>query len=73
MLAECYITICCLYEISACCIFTYDIIKNEFNCCREEDVGYEIIERGSNIIPVNEIDINTLFTGFPKLENEVID
>ena len=73
MLAECYIMMCCLYEISMCSIFTYDIIRNVYNCCKEEEIGYEIIERDSNIIPSDEIDINTLFVGFPKLENEVID
>ncbi len=72
MLAECYIALCCLYEISACCIFTFDIIKNEFNCCRE-DIGYEIIEKESSIIPVNEIDVNTIFAGYPKIENEIIN
>ena len=53
MLAECYIALCCLYEISACCIFTFDIIKNEFNCCREE-IGYEIIERGRKSFKKNK-------------------
>ena len=72
MLAECLISMCGLYECIMCSYFAYDIIKNEYNCCKKE-VEYEIVERDSPIIPVDEINIDSLFQGYPKPENEIID
>tara|TARA_B100001540_G_C15516291_1_gene510420 strand:+ start:131 stop:313 length:183 start_codon:yes stop_codon:yes gene_type:complete len=54
-----------------CGFFAYDIIRNEYNCCKKED-EYVVIERNSPIIPTNEINVDTLFTGYPKPENEII-
>lgn len=72
MLAECLISMCGLYECIMCSYFAYDIIKNEYNCCKKE-VEYEIVERDNPIIPVDEINIDSLFQGYPKPENEIID
>lgn len=72
MLAECLISMCGLYECIMCSYFAYDIIRNEYNCCKKE-VEYEIVERNSPIIPSDEIDVDTLFAGYPKPENEIID
>ena len=71
MLAECLISMCGLYDCIMCSYFAYDII-NEYNCCKKE-VEYEIIERDNPIIPVDEINIASLFQGYPKPENEIID
>ena len=54
-----------------CSYFAYDIWR-EYNCCKKE-VEYEIIERDNPIIPVDEINIASLFQGYPKPENEIID
>ena len=67
MLGECLISICGLYEILMCGLFGYDLIRNEYNCCRKK-VEYVIIERNDTIIPVNEININSIFEGYPKVE-----
>ena len=72
MLAECLISMCGLYECIMCSYFAYDIIRNGYNCCKKE-VEYEIIERDNPIIPVDEINIASLFQGYPKPENEIID
>ena len=72
MLAECLISMCGLYECIMCSYFAYDIIRNDYNCCKKE-VEYEIIERDNPIIPVDEINIGSLFQGYPKPENEIID
>ena len=72
MLAECLISMCGLYECIMCSYFAYDIIRNDYNCCKKE-VEYEIIERDNPIIPVDEINIASLFQGYPKPENEIID
>ena len=50
-----------------CGLFGYDLIRNEYNCCRKK-VEYVIIERNDTIIPVNEININSIFEGYPKVE-----
>ena len=72
MLAECLISLCGLYECLMCGFFAYDIIRNEYNCCKKED-EYVVIERNSPIIPSDEIDVETLFAGYPKSENVIID
>lgn len=72
MLVECLISTCGLYECIMCSYFAYDIIRNDYNCCRNK-LEYVIIERNDTIIPVNEININSIFEGYPKVENEIID
>jgi hypothetical protein len=71
MLVECCISIFGLYDIIMCSIFAYDVIRNDYNCCKKE-LEYVVIDRECNIIPTNDINVETLFTGYPKPENEII-